>query len=61
MSENQRDEAVARYLSTSEGKEQLRRAIQEAAAKAADHFPAGSLGESLARQLARLPSKKGKP
>ncbi len=61
MSEKQREEAVARCLNTPEGKEQLRQAIQEAAAKAADHLPEGSLGEALARQLARLPPKKGKP
>lgn len=60
MTENQREETIARYLSTPEGKEQLRQAIQKAAAKAADHFPAGSLGERLGRKLAGLPPK-GKP
>jgi hypothetical protein len=50
---------IADFLMTPAGKQQLKEAIQLAAAQAADTFPEGSKGEVLARALAGLPITKG--
>ena len=52
------ERVVVRALQTSEGQEAFRKAIQQAGAKAADHFPEGSKGEALGRMLAGLPVKR---
>lgn len=54
-SEAVRDSVVAAFLSTPRGREHFRKAFEAAAAEAADHFEPGSVGETLARMLARLP------
>lgn len=55
MTKAEREAIVAAQLKTPEGKRAFRSAFELAAARAADHFPPGSVGEALARRLAGLP------
>ena len=55
MQKAEQEAVVVAMLQTAWGRAQLHGAIQEAGAKAADHFPEGSLGEALGRWLAGLP------
>jgi len=57
MESTERDELIVQALQTPEGKKKFRAAFELASAKAADHFPEGSLGYCLGRMLAGLPPK----
>lgn len=58
MSPNERDEVVAQYLQTPEGRLRFRRAFLQGCAEAADHFPEGSIGEGLCRIIAGMHPRK---
>jgi len=53
----EREAVVVAQLATPEGKRVFRAAFELAGARAADHFPPGSMGEALGRTLAGLPPK----
>ena len=55
MTKAEREAIVAAHLRTAEGKAAFRQVFELAAARAADRFPPGSVGEALARRLAGLP------